>query len=145
MPTVTEDSKVVAASDTRARGEEGHWFITIDGVCSGTVSWSDEPLVYETPDGEIYPCQNEAQARGLAELYATDYAERSSSVARFEPGMIFGDFEITTVANKSVNMQRVGYEGSSKRYKIKHDATLGDYVSTKVGKFYASKAEVKAA
>lgn len=145
MPTVTEDSKVVAASDTRARGEEGHWFITIDGVDSGTVSWTDEPLVYETPDGESYPCQNEAQARGLAELYAMDYAERSSAVAQFKPGMIFGNFEISAVADKSVKMQRVGYAGSAKRYKIKHDATLGDYVSTKVGKFYASKAEVKAA
>lgn len=145
MPTVTEDSKVVSASDTRARGEEGHWFITIDGVDSGTVSWSDEPLVYETPDGESYPCQNEAQARGLAELYAMDYAERSSAVARFTPGMIFGDFEVTTVADKSVKIQRVGYACSAKRYKIKHDSIHGDYVSTKVGKFYASKAEFKAA
>lgn len=145
MPTVTEDSKVVAASDTRARGEEGHWFITVDGVCSGTVSWSDEPFVYETPEGEIYPCQDEKQARGLAELYAMDYAERSSAVARFEPGMIFGDFEVTTVADKSVKMQSVGYAGSAHRYKIKHDVKLGDYVSTKVGKFYAAKAEVNAA
>lgn len=145
MPAVTEDSKVVPASDTRSRGEDGHWFITIDGVDSGTVSWSDTPLVYETPDGESYPCQNEEQARGLAELYATDYAERSSAIARLEPGMIFGDFEVTTVADKSVKMQRVGYASSAKRYKIKHDATLGDYVSTKVGKFYASKAEIKAA
>lgn len=145
MPTVTEDSNVIAASDTRSRGEDGHWFITIDGVDSGTVSWSDEPFVYETPDGETYPCQDEKQARGLAELYAIDYAERSSAVARFEPGMVFGDFEVTTVADKSVKMQRVGYAGSAKRYKIKHDATLGDYVSTKVGKFYASKAGANAA
>ena len=145
MPTVTEDSKVMAASDTRSRGEEGHWFITIDGVDSGTVSWSDTPFVYETPEGELYPCQNEEQARGLAELYAMDYAERSSAVARFKPGMVFGDFEIATVADKSVKMQRVGYADSANRYKIKHDATLGDYVSTKVGKFYASKAEVNAA
>lgn len=146
MPPVTEDSKVVPASDTRSRGEEGHWFITIDGVDSGTVSWSDTPLVYETPEGESYPCQNEEQARGLAELYAMDYAERSSAIARFKPGMVFGDLEIKTVADKSVKMQRVGYAGSAaKRYKIKHDATLGDYVSTKVGKFYASRAEFKAA
>lgn len=140
MPEVTEDSAVIAASATRSRGEAGHWFVEMNGVKCGTISWSSTPLVYETPEGETMPCETEEQARGLAELYANDYADRSSAVAQFKPGMVFGDREIVSVAAKSVTVRRIGYVENAKRYKIKRDAKRGDYISTNIGDLYASKA-----
>lgn len=140
MPEVTEDSAVIAASATRSRGEAGHWFVEMNGVKCGTISWSETPLVYETPEGETMPCETEEQARGLAELYAMDYAERSSAVAQFAPGMVFGDREIVSVAAKSVTVRRIGYADSVKRCKIKRDAERGDYISTNIGELYASRA-----
>lgn len=140
MPEVTEDSAVIAASATRSRGEAGHWFVEMNGVKCGTISWSRTPLVYETPDGESLPCETEEQARGLAELYANDYAERSSAVAQFAPGMVFGDREIVSVAAKSVTVRRIGYVENAKRYKIKRDSERGDYITTNIGELYASKA-----
>lgn len=140
MPEVTEDSSIVAASATRSRGEAGHWFVEVNGVKCGTISWSSTPLVYETPEGETMPCETEEQARGLAELYAKDYAERSSAVAQFAPGMVFGDREIVSVAAKSVAVRRIGYTDSVKRYKIKRDATQGDHITTNIGELYASRA-----
>lgn len=140
MPEVTEDSSIVAASATRSRGEAGHWFVEVNGVKCGTISWSSTPLVYETPEGETMPCETEEQARGLAELYAMDYAERSSAVAQFAPGMVFGDREIVSVAAKSVAVRRIGYTDSVKRYKIKRDATQGDHITTNIGELYASRA-----
>lgn len=140
MPEVTEDSSIVAASATRSRGEAGHWFVEMNGVKCGTISWSAMPLVYETPEGESLPCETEEQARGLAELYATDYAERSSAVAQFAPGMVFGDREIVSVAAKSVTVRRIGYADSVKRYKIKRDASQGDHITTNIGELYASRA-----
>ena len=41
MPEVTEDSSIVAASATRSRGEAGHWFVEMNGVKCGTISWSN--------------------------------------------------------------------------------------------------------
>lgn len=140
MPEVTEDSTVTAASATRSRGDAGHWFIEMNGVKCGTISWSDAPLVYETPEGERYQCETEEQARGIAELYAMDYAERSSAVAQFKPGMAFGDREIVSVAEKSVTVRRIGYADSVKRCKIKRDSERGDYISTNIGELYASRA-----
>lgn len=138
MPSVTENSAVTAASATRSRGEAGHWFVEMNGVRCGTISWSDTPLVYETPEGETMPCETEEQARGLAELYALDYAERSSAVAKFKPGMVFDDREIVSVAEKSVTVRRIGYADSVKRCKIKRDSERGDYISTNIGELYAS-------
>lgn len=140
MPKVTEDSSIVAASATRSKGEAGHWFVEMNGVKCGSISWSDTPLVYETPEGETMPCETEEQARGLAELYAMDYAERSTAVAQFTPGMVFGDREIVSVAEKSVTVRRIGYVENAKRYKIKRDAKRGDYISTNIGELYASRA-----
>ena len=140
MPEVTEDSSVIAASATRSKGEAGHWFVEMNGVKCGTISWSDTPLVYETPEGESYPCETEQQARGIAELYAMDYAERSSAVAQFEPGMVFGNREVVSVAEKSVTVRRIGYADSVKRCKIKRDSERGDYISTNIGELYASRA-----
>ncbi len=140
MPKVTEDSAVIAASATRSRGEAGHWFVEMNGVKCGTISWSNTPLVYETPEGEAMPCETEEQARGLAELYAKDYAERSSAIAQFKPGMVFGDREIVSVAAKSVTVRRIGYADSVKRCKIKRDSERGDYISTNIGELYASRA-----
>lgn len=140
MPEVTEDSSIVAASATRSRGEAGHWFVELNGVKCGTISWSGTPLVYETPEGESYPCETEEQARGIAELYAMDYAERSSAVAQFKPGMVFGDREVVSVAAKSVTVRRIGYVENAKRYKIKRDAKRGDHISTNIGELYASRA-----
>lgn len=140
MPEVTEDSSIVAASATRSRGEAGHWFVEVNGVKCGTISWSATPLVYETPEGESLPCETEEQARGLAELYAMDYAERSSAVAQFAPGMVFGDREVVSVAAKSVTVRRIGYADSIKRYKIKRDAMQGDHITTNIGELYASRA-----
>ena len=140
MPEVTEDSAVIAASATRSRGEAGHWFVEMNGVKCGTISWSATPLVYETPEGESLPCETEEQARGLAELYANDYAERSSAVAQFAPGMVFGDREIVRVAAKSVTVRRIGYVENAKRYKIKRDSERGDYITTNIGELYASRA-----
>lgn len=140
MPDVTEDSAVIAASATRSRGEAGHWFVEMNGVKCGTISWSSTPLVYETPEGESMPCETEEQARGLAELYAKDYAERSSAVAQFAPGMVFGDREVVSVAAKSVTVRRIGYADSVKRYKIKRDSEHGDYISTNIGELYAGRA-----
>lgn len=140
MPEVTEDSAVIAASATRSRGEAGHWFVEMNGVKCGTISWSNTSLIYETPEGEAMPCETEEQARGLAELYAMDYAERSSAVAQFAPGMVFGDREVVSVAAKSVTVRRIGYADSVKRYKIKRDATRGDHISTNIGELYASRA-----
>lgn len=140
MPEVTEDSSIVAASATRSRGEAGHWFVEMNGVKCGTISWSSTPLVYETPEGESMPCETEEQARGLAELYANDYAERSSAIAKFKPGMVFGDREIVSVAAKSVTVRRIGYVENAKRYKIKRDSERGDYITTNIGELYASRA-----
>ena len=140
MPEVTEDSAVIAASATRSRGEAGHWFVEMNGVKCGTISWSETPLVYETPEGETMPCETEEQARGLAELYANDYAERSSAIAKFAPGMVFGNREIVSVAEKSVTVRRIGYVENAKRYKIKRDSERGDYISTNIGELYASRA-----
>lgn len=140
MPEVTEDSAVIAASATRSRGEAGHWFVEMNGVKCGTISWSETPLVYETPEGESLPCETEEQARGLAELYAMDYAERSSAIAKFAPGMVFGDREIVSVAAKSVTVRRIGYADSVKRCKIKRDAKRGDYITTNIGELYAIRA-----
>lgn len=140
MPEVTEDSAVIAASATRSRGEAGHWFVEMNGVRCGTISWSSMPLVYETPEGEAMPRETEEQARGLAELYAKDYAERSSAVAQFAPGMVFGDREIVSVAAKSVTVRRIGYADSVKRCRIKRDSEHGDYISTNIGELYASRA-----
>lgn len=140
MPEVTEDSAVIAASATRSRGEAGHWFVEMNGVKCGTISWSSTPLVYETPEGDSLPCETEEQARGLAELYANDYAERSSSIAKFKPGMMFGDREIVSVAAKSVTVRRIGYVENAKRYKIKRDSERGDYITTNIGELYASRA-----
>lgn len=140
MPEVTEDSAVIAASATRSRGDAGHWFVEMNGVKCGTISWSSTPLVYETPEGESLLCETEEQARGLAELYAMDYAERSSAVAQFAPGMVFGDREIVSVAAKSVTVRRIGYADSIKRYKIKRDVTQGDHITTNIGELYASRA-----
>lgn len=140
MPEVTEDSAVIAASATRSRGEAGHWFVEMNGVKCGTISWSSTPLVYETPEGDSLPCETEEQARGLAELYAKDYAERSSAIAKFKPGMMFGDREIVSVAEKSVTVRRIGYVENAKRYKIKRDSERGDYITTNIGELYASKA-----
>lgn len=140
MPEVTEDSAVIAASATRSRGEAGHWFVEMNGVKCGTISWSETPLVYETPEGDSLPCETEEQARGLAELYANDYAERSSAIAKFTPGMVFGDREIVSVAEKSVTVRRIGYVENAKRYKIKRDSERGDYITTNIGELYASRA-----
>ncbi|WP_432316520.1 hypothetical protein [Collinsella aerofaciens] len=140
MPEVTEDSAVIAASSTRSRGEAGHWFVEMNGVKCGTISWSSRPLVYETPEGDSIECETEEQARGLAELYAKDAAERSSVIAKFAPGMVFGDREIVSVAEKSVTVRRIGYADSVKRCKIKRDTERGDYISTNIGELYASRA-----
>ena len=139
-PDGPEDTSVIAASATTSRGEAGLWFVEVNGVKCGTISWSNTPLVYETPDGEAMPCETEEQARGLAELYAKDYAERSSAVAQFAPGMVFGDREIVSVAEKSVTVRRIGYADSVKRCKIKRDSERGDYISTNIGELYASRA-----
>ena len=69
-----------------------------------------------------------------------DYAERSSAVAQFKPGMVFGDREVVSVAAKSVTVRRIGYADSVKRCKIKRDATQGDHITTNIGELYASRA-----
>lgn len=69
-----------------------------------------------------------------------DYAERSSAVAQFKPGMVFGDREVVSVAAKSVAVRRIGYADSVKRYKIKRDATQGDHITTNISELYASRA-----
>lgn len=125
-------------ADRKRRREDNRaaWWARYGMAVPGT----EQAEQVETSDHVTMPEVTEEQARGIAELYAMDYAERSSAVAQFKPGMVFGDREVVSVAAKSVTVRRIGYADSVKRCKIKRDSERGDYISTNIGELYASRA-----